>query len=122
VSRATYANLFNAIGTTWGAGDGTTTFNVPDLRGRVPLSRGQGSGLTNRTLGSTGGAETHTLVTAEIPAHTHPATMTGFYGAGAVAWTAGPYAAGQLASGSTGGGGAHANMQPWSCVSWCVKV
>lgn len=58
VSRTTYAGLFAAIGTTWGVGDGSTTFNVPDLRGRTPIGAGTGSGLTARTLGQTLGSET----------------------------------------------------------------
>ncbi len=69
VSRTTYADLFAAIGTTYGAGNGTTTFNLPDLRGRFPLGV---SG--SHALGSTGGSETKTLIEANLPAHTH--TMT----------------------------------------------
>jgi microcystin-dependent protein len=71
VSRTTYSRLFAAIGTTWGAGNGSTTFNVPDLRGRAPIGAGTGSGLTARTLAATGGAETVTLTTTEMPAHSH---------------------------------------------------
>lgn len=70
-SRTTYAALFAAIGTTWGVGDGSTTFNVPDLRGRAPIGVGQGSGLTNRTLGSKIGEESHALTLAENGPHTH---------------------------------------------------
>ena len=59
VSRSTYEGLFTAISTTYGAGDGTTTFNVPNLKGRVPA--GVDSGQTEfDTLGDTGGAKTHT--------------------------------------------------------------
>jgi microcystin-dependent protein len=71
VSRTTYANLFAAIGTTWGAGDGSTTFNVPDARSRSPLCVGQGSGLSSRTLGTTGGEENHALAAAENGVHSH---------------------------------------------------
>jgi len=63
----TYAALFTAIGTTYGVGDGSTTFNVPDSRGRVHVGAGQGAGLTNRVIGATGGEETHTLLQAELP-------------------------------------------------------
>jgi microcystin-dependent protein len=70
-SRATYSVLFSVIGTYYGSGDGSTTFNVPDLRSRVPVGSGQGVGLTNRPLGSSGGQETHLLTTAEMPSHTH---------------------------------------------------
>jgi len=72
VSRTTYANLFAAIGTTYGAGDGTTTFNVPDFRGRVIVGAGTGSGLTARARGDVGGEEKHTLTEAELAAHSHP--------------------------------------------------
>ena len=62
--------LFQLIGTMYG-GDGQTTFGLPDLRGRVPLHAGAGTGLTPRTLAQLGGAETVTLSTAQMPAHNH---------------------------------------------------
>jgi microcystin-dependent protein len=62
--------LFALLGTTYG-GDGMTTFALPDLRGRVPVSSGQGPGLSNYDLGEQGGSETHTLTINELPAHTH---------------------------------------------------
>lgn len=71
VSRTTYARLFAAISDKWGAGDGSTTFKLPDFRGRVLLGSGTGSGLTARSLAATGGAETHQLSSAEMPSHTH---------------------------------------------------
>ena len=74
VSRSTYAGLYAVIGTTYGVGDNVTTFNLPDMRGRVPVCSGAGAGLTSRSLGATGGAETHTLSTTEIPSHTHSGT------------------------------------------------
>lgn len=71
VSRTTYARLFEAISTTWGAGDGSTTFNLPDSRGRASIAAGAGSGLTSRTLGSSLGYETHTLTESELASHNH---------------------------------------------------
>ena len=66
VSRADYADLFTAIGTVYGAGDGATTFNLPDLSGRVVLGVSQ-----SHALGTTGGEATHTLTEQELPAHSH---------------------------------------------------
>ena len=72
VSRTTYARLWAAIIDWWGAGDGSTTFNLPDLRRHVRMgSGGQASSVIGTTVGSRGGAETHTLTAAEMPAHTH---------------------------------------------------
>lgn len=66
VSRETYGNLFYEIGTTYGAGDGSTTFNLPDMLNRVPVC--DGSGLQ---LGSVGGEESHVLTGNELPGHAH---------------------------------------------------
>ena len=83
VSRSTYATLFSAISTTYGSGDGSSTFNLPDLRGRVVAGQDdmggasanrltdQTGGLNGDTLGDTGGSETHTLTTAQLASHTH---------------------------------------------------
>lgn len=69
-TNATYARLFAAIGTTYGVGDGSTTFNVPNLKGRVPV--GYDATQTEfDALAETGGAKTHTLTSAEMPSHTH---------------------------------------------------
>jgi len=66
--------LFAIIGTLYG-GDGTTTFNLPDLRGRIPIGTGQGPGLPDYTLGSQVGEETVTLTSDQMPAHSHAATV-----------------------------------------------
>ena len=73
VSRVEYARLWTAIGTTHGAGDGTSTFNLPDLRSRMPIGAGSGPGLTARTLGQKSGTETH-VHAGNIPNHTHTGT------------------------------------------------
>jgi microcystin-dependent protein len=86
VSRATYAKLWSVLGSAYGAGDGSTTFNVPDLRGRVIAGKddmggtsanrltNQSGGLNGDVLGATGGAETHTLTTAQLASHSHSGT------------------------------------------------
>ena len=71
ISRTTYAALYALIGTAFGTGDGSTTFNLPDMRGRVGVGAGQGSGLTNRLLAATGGEEAHALSVAELASHSH---------------------------------------------------
>lgn len=123
VSRTTYARLFAAIGTTWGAGDGTTTFNVPDLRGRAAIGAGTGASLTVRTLGDTGGEETHQLTVTEMPSHVHG--ITAQYGAsnaiGAAQQTVGLLSGGYQNSQPAGGDGAHNNMQPYGVVTKCIK-
>jgi microcystin-dependent protein len=67
--------LFSLLGTQYG-GNGTTTFGLPDLRGRVPISFGQGPGLSNFSQGQVGGTETVTLLATQMPGHTHTATFT----------------------------------------------
>lgn len=67
--------LFSILGTTYG-GNGQTTFGLPDFRGRQAVGTGQGPGLTNITLGEVSGTETVTLLTTQMPAHTHTATAT----------------------------------------------
>lgn len=72
VSRTTYSALFSAIGTTWGAGDGSTTFNLPNLQRKTTIGAG-GTSVSGpgTAVGNTGGEETHTLTTPEMPSHTH---------------------------------------------------
>lgn len=71
VSRVVYANLFTAIGTNFGPGDGLTTFNIPDYRGRSPMGDGTGPGLSPRAIGDSLGEELHVLSVAELAIHTH---------------------------------------------------
>ncbi|MBE5820449.1 MAG: hypothetical protein E7310_06545 [Clostridiales bacterium] len=76
VSRTTYSQLFAVIGTTYGAGDGSSTFNVPNLKTRVPVGK-DSSNTSFSSLGKTGGSATHTLSTNEMPSHTHTFTGSG---------------------------------------------
>lgn len=125
VSRTTYAELFAVIGTTFGAGDGSTTFNVPDFRGRVGVGTGTGSGLTARTLAATGGVETHPLVTAELPAHTHTVQGRDTSAAGTTNKVVNSNSSGSVGdnpSGSTGSGTAHQNMQPFLVATKIIKT
>eukprot|EP01116_Phalansterium_solitarium_P013728 TRINITY_DN31132_c0_g1_i1.p1 TRINITY_DN31132_c0_g1~~TRINITY_DN31132_c0_g1_i1.p1 ORF type:complete len:337 (+),score=16.49 TRINITY_DN31132_c0_g1_i1:85-1095(+) len=134
VSRTTYATLFAAIGTTFGAGDGSTTFTLPDLQGRTTIGAGTGSGLTARTAGQTGGAEQHTLAVSEVPAHSHGMSniritsseasgygLTIASGFANRAYVSGP-ADGQAGTTATGSGGAHNNMQPFAVVRFIIKT
>lgn len=74
VSRTTFSGLFASISTTFGIGDGATTFNIPDFRGRSPIGAGTGAGLTARVKGTNYGAEGHSAVEANIPLHDHDLT------------------------------------------------
>jgi len=126
-SRADFPILYGKIGTVYGAEDGSH-FSVPDLRGRAAIGVGEGAGLTNRDLGDEIGAETHQLVSSEMPAHTHldaghshtlPAAQ-GAVTAGAgvpvpiLYYFPGAYPTYNASANNqnTGGDGAHANMQP----------
>lgn len=140
ISRTTFAALFTAIGTVWGAGDGTTTFNVPDLRGRAPVGAGQGTGLTNRALAANGGAETVALTAANNGPHTHSIVDPGhFHGANAyfnngfgpgLNAALDPNAPGYntlssvtgVTVASSGSGTAHDNMQPFAAVNFIIKT
>jgi microcystin-dependent protein len=125
VSRTTYAALFAVIGTTWGAGDGSTTFNVPDFQGRSSVGSGSGSGLTPRTIAAGGGEENHVLTIGELATHTHgPLAGTGFFcatgvptlGAGAVPINVG------ATTGATGTSTAHNTMHPWKAILKVIKT
>jgi len=139
VSRATYADLFAVLGTTHGAGDGTTTFTLPDLRGRVPggkdnmggtaasrLTTG-GSGVDGATLGANGGAETHTLSISQMPSHDHTGngyTDRNTSGAGTDQVLIKNRTANALspAVNATGGGTAHNNTQPTIVLNYIIKT
>jgi microcystin-dependent protein len=119
--------LFALLGVTYG-GNGQTTFQLPDLRGRVPLGFGN-----NYPLGSAGGAETHALTAAEMAGHTHAvmassvagtsAAIGGHYFAGAMNYS--PIATGTMAGAAVATAGAsepHPNMQPYSTVNFYIAL
>lgn len=125
----------------YGAGDGSTTFNVPDLRGRAVVGRDNmggtaasritaaGSGVYGAALGSAGGSETHTLTSAQIPAHAHPINGGNSYflmrtTGGAVGLTSGTGVADTVTntSNNSGGGSAHNNTQPSAVVNYIIKT
>ena len=128
ISRTTYALLFNAIGTTYGAGDGSTTFNLPNLSGRVALGVGNSgtAGSTAHALAGAGGEETHTLTQAEMPQHGHHAAdgtstiVQGGAGTPAGVTTGGNgYGLGDAQL--NGGGGAHNTMPPFLVLNYIIK-
>jgi microcystin-dependent protein len=122
VSRTTYANLFAVIGTTFGAGDGSTTFILPDLRGRSPIGMGQGTGLSNRVLGADGGAEKHKLTISEMPAHSHSYKRPYVTeNEGQEEFDAWNKAMGTYSTGNTGGNQSHNNMHPFLVVNYIIK-
>jgi microcystin-dependent protein len=92
--------LFSLLSSTYG-GNGTSTFQLPDLRGRVPVGVGSGSGLTTRVLGEKGGTETTTLTTGNLPSHVHT------------------YSGGT--TGVAGSGTPLNNMQPYLVLNFCVE-
>lgn len=146
--RTDYPDLFTTIGTLYGSAD-STHFNIPDMRGRVVVSNGQGFGLTDRFPADDGGEEDHVLVTAELAAHSHTNTAHNHaltphvhsdlpalpnvttIGAGAPQPTAipgigvtGAASDGIAASGvvidNTGSDTAHNTMQPWLCMCYFI--
>ena len=137
-STATYPNLFAAIGYVWGGGGGN--FNVPDMRTRVGVGSGNPGGSFHLNVGDTGGEATHTLVTSEIPVHSHsitdvPHAHTGVIRPGGQAFSGPitPFATsdpphqtdssytGITGTNNTGGNGAHNNVQPCAGVLKIIK-
>ena len=134
ISRTTYSALFGLVGTTYGSGDGSSTFNIPDLRGRVIAGQddmggvsanrltGLSGGVDGDVLGGTGGAETHTLSIAQMPAHTH--SLQNGVGTKTNSFDSGTHVASD-ASGNTGSQGnsdAHNNVQPTIILNYIIKT
>jgi len=131
--------LFNLIGTTYG-GDGQETFGLPDLRGRAPIHFGTGPGLPTVVQGQVFGTEQVTLITSQIPAHTHPllaaaskgnsASPVGAIPAADAAGITAAYSSTapsgqQLAASSVssvGGNQPHENMQPFLVVNYIISL
>jgi microcystin-dependent protein len=137
--------LFSLLGTAYG-GDGQSTFALPNLRGAAPLGQGQGPGLSQRVLGEVGGSETVTLLTAQVPSHTHtvavassdaiavaqsnPAANTVFGESQARARSAGYVSDLSAASvelspsmvGPAGGSAPHNNMPPYLTLNFCIAL
>lgn len=134
---ATHSALFSILGTTYG-GDGTTTFALPDLRGRAALHMGHGPGLTNRPMGQSSGRENVTLTAQQMPSHNHEVRCLASQGnlgtprdnflAGDRSGADDVYSASQdsamntAAITNTGGGQPHDNMQPYQVVNFCIAL
>jgi microcystin-dependent protein len=139
LSIAQNTALFSLLGTTFG-GNGQTTFALPDLRGRVPVHAGQGPGLTLYDLGQAGGTEQVTLLSNQMPLHNHNANCFSTPGdeqkspAGALwaeesqrsttvyATTGTVSTMGGQAIGTAGGSQPHPNIQPFTCLNFCIAL
>ncbi len=141
LSIASNTALFSLYGTTYG-GDGRVTFALPDLRGRVPFSFGQAPGLSSYAWGQKGGVEQVTLLTSQMPAHSHtghvvansttaadkasPAARTLGRSTAADIYTDSP-PANSMANGTvqtdvSGGSMPHENRMPYIAMKWCVAM
>lgn len=130
------AALFSLLGTTYG-GNGTSNFALPNLQGSTPLGQGQGPGLSLRDLGEIGGEQAVTLLTTEIPAHTHAPTcdagMGDQYGPVWNFWATdaggndeyGAPGNAVMAGGAVGTAGSsqpHNNLQPYLVLNFCIAM
>ena len=117
VSRTTYADLFAIIGTTFGAGNGSTTFNLPDLRDRFVVGAG-----TSYNNNDTGGEATHVLTIEEMPAHSHGISV-GIEGAGSTPgiWQSYKFSH-NINTTSVGGNQGHNNLPPYIGLTFIIKT
>jgi microcystin-dependent protein len=127
--------LFALIGTTYG-GDGQSTFALPDLRSRIPMHMGNGPGLSPRTIGESGGVESVTLTTQQIPAHSHvPQAVSGsgnqstpqsgvWAGVTTSIYTSNApnTAFNAMLGGNAGGSQPHENLMPFLAVSFIISL
>ncbi len=130
------AALFSLLGTTYG-GNGTTTFALPDLQSRVPIQQGQGTGLAAYSAGQAGGAESVTLLPAQMPAHNHPVHASNGPAearrpdgrvparASTDSYVAEPDDSTIMNAkmlGNAGGNDPHANIQPYLVLNFCIAL
>lgn len=120
VSRTTYSDLFDVIGTTYGTGDGSTTFNLPNLKGKVVVGL-DSSDTSFNSLGNTGGDKTVTLNINQIPPHKHNLYISG----GTDVYSGLSYANGGTYNSNfiqeTGGGQPHNNLQPYIVMNYIIR-
>jgi microcystin-dependent protein len=133
-NRTTFAALFAIIGTTYGAGDGSTTFGLPDLRGRTVagvdnmggtaanrLTSG-GSGISGTILGAAGGAETFTIGISQMPSHNHQLNGSSLSGGSGLYGTWQTNNPNFISTSSVGGGGASNVTQPTIALNYIIKT
>ena len=128
VSRTDYSELFSAIGTIFGAGDGSTTFNLPNIKGRTIVGL-DAEDTDFNAIGKTLGEKTHTLTVAEMPEHNHKQSLdggnSGNSGNAAYSWSvpANQYLyTGDDLAGKTGGSQPHNNLQPSFVAIYIIKA
>ena len=120
----TYSALFNVIGIGYGAGNGSTTFNLPNLKGKVPVGYDNSQSEFD-TLGKSGGEKTHILTTPEMPSHNHTFqawnnTNTDTSDIFTNDWRLDP-GSGTWGTSNTGGGLAHNNLQPYIVINYVIR-
>jgi len=125
LSRIEYDILFSAIGTTYGEGNGSTTFNLPNLKGRV-ITGIDSNDTDFDALGETGGEKTHTLTVDEMPSHSHLQNNTPKFQSNQImssgSYTLADTEINNVYTEPTGGGEAHNNLQPYIVLNYIIKV